>query len=745
MPPKGRPGARHSARNNPEEHESVEAPRASSPKEALASDHNDLQDTSENAEKTDAPETRPESSASRDVSASAPSLVAGSPPARRSVQRLKSALPRNSPKPASKSNTAEGSNSRPIGLKFKPKSFIRRSKEEREAEEKAEAERRAARQAAEGVSSTNDRGSHHARGIGRGQRGGFGDMSRWKNERFNLSHEASGHLGGSTIQDVATSKSRRGGGFPSGKLGQSESASMNGTSRVKREPTVKPEKDRDGDLVMGSSTAKVKRTKVKKEDHRPTYISSEGELDSDGGERVNIEDINTINLVSSEDEDEDEGEDEEPVQRSRTSKGKRRESMPRLPGSNLMPIRIQRQEHVERAVGVNTDASSLTSAELRRRAKSRAEAEGSLFLPEEHEADVLSAPKAKVKRKPKDVEFLRNERKWKGVYQDEDDMEGVVKIKDEPKDDEDVVMTDNIIGLEDAEPISFDHIDLANTSARRTVKDGDGTLNPQVSLDALGEAPEVDPLLQPAERLRRIKGYHSLRQVDISEEEEEDDILAEIAEIVLLKSGVHADTSDPEITSSTRVANDDSDLDLDREDTYFQKGAKEEVYLFQLPPVVPSLRDVSKATLKSEDKKRNKAIPVEAPRSSASQNPFAAQIKDESDIKIDPDELPHETAVPHAYTTDSFHSIGGRAGVLSIHAKGSIRATWGGMSFDISKEGTGAKLAQELMMTDFESAMTKVEDESRWEEKVDVGKRGWAMGQTHPGHVCIPDLSNLLS
>lgn len=746
MPPKIKPRPRQSARNNRDntrEHESPEVLSAPSPKEALAKDDNEVQDISGNGEQTDLPEKQPGSFTLRDVSASTPSVVAGSPPPRRSAQRLKSALPRNSPNPASNSDAADGSDDRLVGLKFKPKSFIRRSKEEREAEEKAEAERRAARQAAEGTSSTSDRGKYYGRGGRHGQRGGFGDMSRWKNERFNLSHDASGHLGGSTIQEAATSRKRRGGGFRSGTSGPSESASTNGMSRVKKEPAVKPEKDRDGDVIMSSSTSKPKQTKVKKEGQGPTYVSSEGELDSDRGERVNIEDINTINLVSSEDEDVDE--DEEPVQRSRMSKGKRREATPRVPGSNLLPVRIQRQEHVERAVGVNTDASSLTSAELRRRAKNRAEAVGSLFLPEEDETGVLSATKSKVKRKPKDVEFVRNERKWKGVYQDEDDKEGTAKIKDEPEDDRDVMMTDKPMGEQEAEPIPLGDIDLTSTYTRRTVSDSDNTLRPRASLESPRETAEGDPLQQPGERLQRIKGYHGLRPVERCEEEEEDDIFAEIAEIVLLKSNVSMDTSGPELGYSTKFPNNDGDLDMDREDDYFRRGGKEEVYLFQLPPVVPSLRDISKAASKSEDKKKNKAVAAEAPRSSASKNPFAAQVKDEPNIKPDPDELHQETAVPHAYTSDSFHSMGGRSGVLRIHAKGSMLATWGGMSFEISKEGTGAKLAQELIMTEFESAVTKVEDESRWEEKVDVGKMGWAMGQTHPGHVCIPDLSDLLS
>ena len=731
MPPKIKPRPRQSARKNPEvtrDQESVEALSAPSPKEALGNDDNEVQSKPGNP---DAPEIQSESTASHGMSTSTPSVAAGSLSPRRSVQRLKSAMPRNSPNPAPSLNATESSEIRPSGLKFKPKSFIRRSREEREAEEKAEAERRAARQAAEGASFINHRGAYHGRGRVRGQRGGFGDMSRWKTERFNLSHEASGHLGGSTIQDAATSKNRRGGGFRSGKSGTSEPSSKNDTPRFTKESTLKPEKDQDGDLVMGSSASRPKRTKVKKEEQGIACISSEDELDSDGGERVNIEDISTINLISSEDEDEDE--DEEPFQRSHTSKGKRREATPRGPSGNLMPVRIQRQEHVERSIGVNTDASSLTSAELRRRAKNRAEAEGSLFLPEEEEVDDSSLTKPKFKRKPKDVEFVRNERRWKGVYQDEED-EGLVKIKDEPKDEEDVVMTENPAGDEEVEPIAFKDIDLANASTQGPASNSNGTL-----LEPLEEAADTDTR-QTGDRLKKINGYHGLRPVNLSEEEEEDDILAELAEITLLKSDVSGDCSSPELASSTRKPNDNGDLADGHEDAYFQKDGREEVYLFQLPPLVPSLRDASKVISKVEDKRKNKAVSAEVPKSSASNNPFAAQVKDEPGIKADPDELLHETAVSHAYTSDSFHSTGGRGGVLSIHAKGSMFATWGDMSFEILKEGTGAQLAQELMVTDFESAVTKVEDESRWEEKVDVGEKGWAMGQTHPGHVCVPEL-----
>ncbi|KAH8696675.1 RNA polymerase III RPC4-domain-containing protein [Talaromyces proteolyticus] len=47
-----------------------------------------------------------------------------------------------------------------------------------------------------------------------------------------------------------------------------------------------------------------------------------------------------------------------------------------------LPVRVPRHEHEERVVGVNTEASSSTSAELRRQAKEKANTDGSLFVDE---------------------------------------------------------------------------------------------------------------------------------------------------------------------------------------------------------------------------------------------------------------------------------------------------------------------------------------------------------------------------
>lgn len=86
-------------------------------------------------------------------------------------------------------------------------------------------------------------------------------------------------------------------------------------------------------------------------------------------------------------------------------------------------------------------------------------------------------------------------------------------------------------------------------------------------------------------------------------------------------------------------------------------------------------------------------------------------------------------------------------GVLEIHARGQMRAYWGGMGLEISKSGGGENINQELMITNYASEMVKKEseDDNRWEEKVDIGQKGWTMGQTQPGYKCVPEWGSLLT
>ena len=783
MPPKGQPRGRQHARNTrsaADNSESIQALSAPSLKEPLTTADGVVDDISAEEGHTGVPATRyadaalqnrvvPDPSPS-EIPTSAPGPTAGSPPAaRRSVQRLASVLPRSSSNAPSSSAGADGSEPRLGSLKFKPKSNARRSKEEREAFERAEAERLAARQAAGDASSMSDRGGIYARGRGRG----FGDVNRWKNERFNLSREASGHLGGATIREGTPRRGRGGwggvaGGHESGTgaggggggdgAGGAHSDSLN--PRVKNEPRVKPEKDRDGDVVMTSTTSnsKPKRAKVKKENQGATYVSSEGELDSDGGKKK--KNIERINLISSDEDDEEGG-----ISRSEVAKGKQRERTPHIPNNLLRPVRIQRQEHVERSVGVNTDASSLTSAELRRRAIERHEAGGSHFQSED-EAEILTTPKAKTRRKPKDVEFVRDERKWKGVYQDEDDKQPTVKVKDEPtddnevmaierskssrelKDDDNAMVIDMPIPDSEPDPMTIDEEDSGvplHTDVQKPVEEASENINITEALDKSARAPEDENLPRPDERPLRTSGYIGPEVVYSTEEDEQ--FLAELDAILTVQSDLQEEASGSKAAPSSKIHEEDRDMHMDNkvEPVFLDDDEGRYGYVFQLPPIIPSLRDVAKKpTSPKLEKKTTPKMSFSQPTSATPNNPFNVHPKNDPAIKSDPD-TPAEPAYPNAYIAGGLNAPGGQAGILNIHSRGSIRVHWGGMSLEISKGESGSMIPQELVMTNFMSSLTKVEDESRWEEKMDVGEKGWAMGQTQKGFVCVPDWASLLS
>ncbi|KAL2037517.1 hypothetical protein N7G274_009798 [Stereocaulon virgatum] len=756
MPLKGQPLRRQPARGTRgpiNDDDSAQALSAPSPKELLTVNDNEGQHIPVEAEHADSLNSRPTDSKATDPSqieqltSSASTITDSPPPTRPPVQRLTSVLPRNSSTNTLEVTGADVSGVRP-SLKFKPKSAVRRSKEEREAEERAEAERRAARQAAGGILSTSDRGSYHGRGRGRG-RGGHDDMNRWRNERFILSHSASGHLGGATLREATAGRGGGRGGSHSGgstgdgagsaHTGPSDSTATTAGARVKREPKVKPEKDKDGNVVMGSSVSGSisKRTKVKRENQAPNYVSSGSELGSDGGKRKK-KNIERINLISSDEED-----DEDQDSFSENAKGKQRERTPHIPSNLLRPVRIQRQEHVERTVGVNTDASSLTSAKLRQRAKDHQDAGSSLFLNED-DAGVLTTTKAKGRRKPKDVEFVRNERKWKGVYQDEDIQGAPAKIKDEPKDDEEFMVTKTPVPNREREPMAMDEKDGGvplHRAIERSLPQPGKTLKATETLDESGKAFDNEDLPRPSQRRpRTVKFIGNELALTATESEE---LFADVSEMLAAQADIQENslTSAPATATKGHDADSETDMDNKADDIFLDDEEERYGYVFQLPPIIPSLRDASKKVISPKTEKK---IKPKGNDQAPSSNPFNVHPKDGNTIKSDPDDLTREPTYPNAYIAGGLYAPGGQVGVLNIYKKGPMRAFWGGMSLEISKGESGDMVPQEMVLTDFTNTVTKVEDESRWEEKVSVGEKIWAMGQTQRGFVCVPDWGALL-
>ena len=642
-------------------------------------------------------------------------------------KRLTSVLPRNgSMSPNGSAIPADAPTSLKT-LKFKPKAITRRSQAEREEMERAEAERQAARQKPE--NRLNNLGVAHAQ---RGRRGGYDGINHYRRGRGEQETRASGVLGGDVIRENVTKTGRLRGALRSQGTARELSVEEVGSepkirtsTRVKKEDGAKPgaKKDGDHDVIMASGTRKWKTTvpkaKVKKEEEGPDYVSDEAQWDDDTEPKINIEHINLI----SDDEDEDE---DDLTSQSGVTKGKQRERLPKLPSWQLRPVRLERQEHVERHVGVNTDASSLTSAELRKRAKERHAATGSLFLPEEDAADVINTTKTRARRKPRDVEFLRDERRWKGVYEDEEDRDDIA-IKQEPRDDQDALaLNEDIEAMDvDSEQATAGANDLSAAERGSSMGTGD-RMAPAEDHELVSETFSV----QPALRRPKIRGYRDVKSIQLTgDEEKEDEDFAEFIEIwkELQTRNPHFDAD----IAATHVSNDDDQISSSSYNLKGNPQRENNVYLVQLPPIMPSLRDRSKPAtkIKTEEKKKAKTTIPEA-----SANPFSTPIKPDPDTMSSPDDVSKPMEIPNTYTATSLSPPPGCPGTLTIYETGKMLASWGGVSIDVSPS-VQAGFAQEVMVHEYSAVNTKVEDESRFEESVSVGEKAWAVGSVEGGFV----------
>ena len=621
---------------------------------------------------------------------------------RRPVQRLSSL--RGSAAAAASNST---SGSRSAGLKFQPKSVVRRSREDREAQERLEEERRIERARANVATD----GSASRRG-----RGGFrGGMSGWKTER--RGGGASGFLGGKT---VAESSGQRGGGGRRG--GRGEVAERNakdvgGTGVVKRETASAMDLD---DKHEKSSTAKSNKSskrkkgdpKIKSEDKVPVHITTDDE--DDEGPRINIE---NINLVS------DEESADEAQAASTTAQGKQRARSVKTPGWALKPIRLDRQEHIDRSAGINTDLT-LTSAQLRQKAKEKTEAEGTLFVSEDEAESTKTKPKRQVK-KGKDVEFVRDGRRWQGVYQDEDDhAQDTTAIKKETTDDDEAMVLDA--------PEATSGIAHEDTTMR------DSTLSEQAT-NVLEGGAAGDELPVPARPKRRRKPlFRPTKPVLQTKEDRE--------EWARYEDDIHAlgeelgNMSTVTISSLQGAVDADGDLAMAGEGEENAGDGDEKdrrqglVYLFQMPPVLPSLISAEPAAETAADVDTMMDANVDAAAmpppplpplqssSTPSSTPKTAK-KSQPTIKIEDDPSQREY-VPNAVMAEDKAKFEGQVGTLRVYGSGAIGLGWGGTEFELAKGGEGELLR--------EVVVAEVGEQGKPE------RTGGSMGQVTGGFVVMP-------
>ncbi|CAF9938319.1 MAG: hypothetical protein HETSPECPRED_001033 [Heterodermia speciosa] len=683
-----------------------------------------------------------------------PRSQASERPARRPAQRLASL--RNPSPTGGREGMQRTYTGTTAGVRFQPKSVQRRSKEEREAAEQAENERLQARLFGSKGSEDVERGDLMSRKKGRG-------MFRGIDDRFSGAG-ASGHLGGSTRQDRSTRRARGPGGLgPRGRGGdgggesrgrghgavrggimttgvgfsQSDAAREPVNTRRKKDSTVKTETDKDGDVVMNKAKSKKK---IKKEPGlTDDTSSSESEYDGEKGRRINIEEID---LVSTDEDGGDEDLD-----------SNRKERATLLKVWNPKPVRFHREEHVERAVGVNTDPTTLTSAELRRRAKERQNAQGSIFLGSGDDA-IVSTTKAKGRGKTKDVEFIENKRKWKGVYQDDDDTEGFAKVKTEPNDDDAMIMNEsdqgptaqlagetpslNVQGAEHEIRAAAKEIELTDSSDSSDLPNED----PLSGQNRQGKTTQPhSPALLPKGPRRKHRPPKPILQTDEDHQEwaryKED--MTWMQDTLLQAGGT--------ITSQFGMKDlDQDDMDMDIV-TIGPNSKANHIFLFQFPPGLPILVDAlakEQEGIKTEKKNDGHQlsaqptssstatevpVPTEIPpptnpnkkppaatkqaksKTSAAKEKGKDKDKEKDKEKDDNENLASSSPQPpppQIYTPLSPPPPPGHFGTLRLHRSKRVTANWGTLQFDIGRSSERL-VSQEIVVCDWNKTVVKKE------------------------------------
>ncbi|KAK2810280.1 hypothetical protein FQN50_003011 [Emmonsiellopsis sp. PD_5] len=570
------------------------------------------------------------------------------------IQRLHSLKKRPPPGSLIPLN-ADGSTPKPT-LRYQPRAVVRRSKEEREAMERLEKERNAERIAeAKAVRGGGGRGrggrDRGGRGRGRGRGGSF------------VGGEVGGPLGSGSGVSMRGRGSGGYGGYGGGGGGKGKYGRAAAGGRGKMTGFVGGKGE--GEYAGGSGDVS----------------SDEG---SDSAPRFSIE---QINIISDEEEEGMGGEDGE-----FEGKGKGKGKMPArasvgggVGARGLRPVRVERHEHQERSVGVNTEASSNKSAELRKQAKSKAKQgeDDSLFVQDDE---------AEEGDDEGDVEMV-SERAVRGGGRAAGD--GEIRIKEEPTDG-DVLMTDSI-------PQATDDAAIApkptpKKKKRVTIKD------PRSKLQTEEEKQEYDRHEQDIEHIKKALGTLTTLEKTPADGEAAAD-QAEEGE---------AKTEEPKDERSGRL------------------------FLIQFPPMTPNLI-VPTQPGDEMDQDTVEAVPPPPGQAQTQAQPGIPSIKKENAI----DGLPQPTAaandIPPLITATNSNLPAGRVGTLNIHQSGRATIDWGGISFELTK-GSDVEFLQDAVV----ASESKPLGGSGSPTEGGVDRQIWAMSQVSGKFVVTPDWEKML-
>lgn len=341
---------------------------------------------------------------------------------------------------------------------------------------------------------------------------------------------------------------------------------------------------------------------------------------SEGGERI---DVDYINLISSDDENE---------QRIRYNS----------PG--FAPVRINRVEHVDRALQINPEGSGIYIK------KQDGEDEINLHA-------IPASAKRQGKQRSKDLEIVRTERRWRGVYLDDDE--------DDDDNDNDVISVKN-------EPSAQGHSSTGAIKGQREA---------------------------PADRQTRIKTKRrrvfNTEPTSFATDEDREEWARWQSDRSIMVAELGGRVGQLQVSAENDKMESDSQPDRNHD------HKENHPFLLQLPPVLADLIDINK-TAKTEQKAPTKSaqgVSTEASSSSAidhSGPTGSEEQRDEEIIAIKEDPEPKESIFPerpkHLPKLES-----GYVGKLRVYKSGKTELDWGGISLEM-KKGITPKFLQDIVM-----------------------------------------------
>jgi DNA-directed RNA polymerase III subunit RPC4 len=340
------------------------------------------------------------------------------------------------------------------------------------------------------------------------------------------------------------------------------------------------------------------------------------------------------------------------------------------PLRSALPVRIGRKEHQERSFGINTDASTEASAKI------LGQAEASGRAPS---ASAVKQASSKGKGKGKEQDTISSTKPFKGVWQDSDELASPVKTEENSEDEQ----------MVEAEQVGIVEEPKQTEEAQETQPE---TLIQEESRPKARSKSITEPVLQT------------------------DEDRAEWARFQSNLSHIRTELGPDESTTTDAAG----DVNMAEGSNNVKKPTVRDnnVYLFQIPPLMPELHST---TIKKEPSDAPAPLPAPAPPTGKTD----VKIKVEEGGFTDPNATAHEAP----------HFASGCVGKLRVRQSGRTTLDWGGTSYELTP-GNKAAFLQEVVSLNVVPENQRVVPE-------DAGE-AISFGRVKGKFVVIPDWGQML-